>query len=293
MVDKLEDVSGSVTAVADTTQLTLFDPHQTTVLAGIRVFDIGQGDCIGLLDQAHNVFCYVDYGGLGDHPDRNNPAATASRMPVKLNGVYVSVILTHWDKDHYYSAKNYNTSAQQCHWLVPRQLASPQAVRFAANLANAKCWPEAIGQQHKRFPVGSDQEIEIRKCQAFNATALTEDRNVTGLAITLLNRLQNVITSYMLLPGDCHFDGIPGLPHAPIRTLIAYHHGSQTGWKGSTSKAIDIANLALQRFMAYSYGQNNTYHHPRTINYQPHWDPSATHTPMLRGAGVQFADFLW
>jgi hypothetical protein len=66
-------------------------------------------------------------------------------MPVVYGTGHTAIVLTHWDKDHYYSAKKYNDEAKKGLWLVPRQLASPQAVKFAAGLSNALRWPEAQG----------------------------------------------------------------------------------------------------------------------------------------------------
>jgi hypothetical protein len=148
----VEDISKSVTRDASST-VALFTPSLTTALSGIRVFDVGQGDCIGLLDQNGVVFCYVDYGGLGDHPDHGSPLLNpaASRMPTTYGSGYTAMVLTHWDKDHYYSAKKYNTDARNGLWLVPRQLASPQAVRFAAGLPNALSWPESWGTAQSHF----------------------------------------------------------------------------------------------------------------------------------------------
>jgi hypothetical protein len=294
MADPLDDVGNAVTAVAGS-KLSLSDPSKTTALAGIRVFDIGQGDCIGLLDQRGEVFCYVDYGGLGDHPDLGSKATnpTSARMSVHYGTGLTTIILTHWDKDHYYSAKKYNTDAQKCQWLVPRQMASPQAVRFAAKLTNALCWPEARKKTAVQFSVGTDHYIEIQKCELFVANATKEDRNTTGLAITLLRYQDGQLKTYMLLPGDCHFDGIPTLPKGvPIRTLIAYHHGSHTDWNAHTKPTI-AKTLVSPRSMAYSYGENNTYGHPQHSNYQTEWDPFATRTPHLRKASRPYEDFLW
>lgn len=100
-MSKVDDVSKSVTAV--TSSLTLVNSTLTTDVNGIRVFDVGQGDCIGLLDQSNEIFCYVDYGGLNDHPDATNPTNTGKRLPETVNGRLVPIVLTHWDKDHYMS----------------------------------------------------------------------------------------------------------------------------------------------------------------------------------------------
>jgi hypothetical protein len=292
-MQKPKDIAKSVKRLAKS-NFSLFDSTLTTRLTGLRVFDVGQGDCFGLLNQNGEVFCYVDYGGLGNHPDQGsrlkNPAG--SRMPVAYGSGYTAIILTHWDKDHYYSAKKYNDEAKKGLWLVPRQLASPQAVRFAAGLPNALRWPESWGQKVKTFRVNSNDHIEIRKCEKFVGSAKTEDRNATGLVVTLSKFKNRTLQFYSLLPGDRHFDGIPALPSAEIRVLIAYHHGSDTDWKPATKR--EITNLlGTPRDLVYSYGSSNTFGHPVTINYKTEWHPPTVRTPRLRTRKKKFEDFTW
>jgi hypothetical protein len=102
MPPKTKDIAKAVDETAGADQLELFDRESVTALSGVRVFDVGQGRCIGLLDQHEAVFCYVDYGGLADHPDMNNPHNTRKRLPVRYGEGRVSIVLTHWDKDHYW-----------------------------------------------------------------------------------------------------------------------------------------------------------------------------------------------
>jgi hypothetical protein len=280
-----------LSSTAQRAALSLVGGTGAVALSGIRVFDVGQGDCIGLLDQSRRVFCYVDYGGLGEHPDRGVTGAnpSASRMPHQRNGSSVLIILTHWDKDHYYSAKKYNRLTVACPWVVPRQMASPQAVRFAASLPNARCWPESIKQQTREFRVDATTSVEVRKCQVFIAGAKTEDRNHTGIAVALLRYDKGKVSRYMLLPGDCPFDRIPNLPDAPLQALVAYHHGAHTHWGGSSAF---ITYRATHHQMVYSFGANNPYGHPDPKNYLTEWDSSSRRTPDLRG-GPGYIDFTW
>jgi hypothetical protein len=284
---------GNVVTATGSKVFKLIDEHWVFGLGGIRVFDVGQGDCIGLRDQDNEVFCYVDYGGLGDHPDRGNPSHTSQRMTVQHRGGPVAIVLTHWDKDHYWSARKKNVDAQDCPWLVPRQKVSPQAVLFARNLTNARCWPESEGRRARRFPVGVHHAIAIRKCGTFDEHAVAEDRNRTGLVVSLHNRNRVGSDSMMLLPGDCAFDVIPALPAHSISALVAYHHGSDTDWTTRTGPA--IANASRGHRMVYSFG-NNGYGHPNRANYrncQPDWDCVATTTQDVRRNGKEFEDVGW
>ena len=267
------DISETTAEAAQTRSLALHDPQQTLSITGIRVFDVGQGDCVGLLNQSSAVFCYVDYGGLANHPDASNPSHTAKRLPVQIGTRPVAIVLTHWDKDHYYSAVKKNTAAQACDWVIPRQWVSPQAVRFAAKLKNAQCWPQTQGQKPAPFPIGTNYEIEIRKCQPFERHAVRENRNETGLVVTVEQSSNGSLECYMLLPGDCHYDAIPApLPAAPIRVLMAYHHGSRTHWDPNLTLQA-LGQPAGSHDVVYSYGQSNWTVY--SMNYQPTWDPPA------------------
>ena len=50
----------------------IFDKMDVNSIAGVRVFYVGQGDAIGILNEDKEVVLYIDYGGLLDHPDKNN-----------------------------------------------------------------------------------------------------------------------------------------------------------------------------------------------------------------------------
>lgn len=283
-----EDVGTEISDAASTSTITLIDPAKTTAVTGIRVFDVGQGDCIGLLDQAGDIFCYVDYGGVIDHPDTSG--TTPTKMPVVYGGGHVSIVLTHWDKDHYYSAYKKNPAAQNCEWLVPRQWASSFAVRFAANLANAKCWPESLGQQTHSFTVGNDHVLQIRKCQAFDPNDPSQDRNTHGLAVVIIDQTVTSAKELMILPGDCQFNGIPGIPLAPIRALVAYHHGSHVHWSGNTGAA--ISNRAPKTNMVYSFSPATNYGHPDRTIYPPAWRANAQETPNVRN-NPGYVEITW
>jgi hypothetical protein len=290
MTSKEKSIGDVAGQEADATRVRLFDRDAVIAITGVRVFDVGQGDCIGLLDQDGQVFCYVDYGGLVDHPDIHQPQNTAARLPLAYRDGRVSIILTHWDKDHYWSACKKNPEAQKCEWLVPRQRASPQAVLFAAGLEKASCWPEQRRDRPARIGIGSQYDLEIRKCAPFSRRRRNEDRNKTGLAVTLLRWENAAIDRFMILPGDCPFHLIPERPDAPICGLLAYHHGAKAHW----TKATDLALLSFHsnRAMAYSCGRND-YGHPYRANYRPSWDEKALTTPDARHQSQSFIDLKW
>jgi hypothetical protein len=293
-----EDIGEVVAAFESVDPVQLFDPNAVTSITGVRVFDVGQGDCIGLLDQDRKVFCYFDYGGLADHPERNSPGHMQVHASTQHDGRDLSIVLSHWDKDHYWSAEKKNPSARAGNWLVPRQNVSPSAARFAAELAKARCWPERLGEEPVAFTVGSQFEIEIRKCRGFDRDAMNEDRNLSGLAITVVRKDQDGAkpTAMILLPGDCPFDLIPRRPDSPLRGLVAYHHGSGVHWNFGTMMAIARKHVAFR--MVYSFGaaygkETNAYGHPCRGNYKSgtrSWNSRSRSTEEARGDGDAFVD---
>lgn len=293
-----EDIGEAVAEATSVEHVELFDPRAVTSITGVRVFDVGQGDCIGLLDQDRQVFCYFDYGGLADHPERRSPGHMQAHAATRSDGRDLTIVLSHWDKDHYWSAQKKNPSAQAGYWLVPRQNVSPQAAMFAAGLSKARCWPERLGDGPVAFKVGARFEIEIRKCHGFDRDAVNEDRNLTGLAIAVVRKDQDGAkpTSMILLPGDCPFDLIPHRPRSPLRGIVAYHHGSGVHWNLRTMMAIARKHVAFR--MVYSFGAaygntTNAYGHPDRGNYEGgtrSWDSRSRSTEEARADGEAFVN---
>lgn len=291
MSDARNDV-GQTIAAADAGKFLLFDPQRVSALNGIRVFDVGQGDCIGLRDQDDRVFCYVDYGGLCDHPDKADPAYTSQRLPIGGADDCATVVLTHWDKDHFWSATK-NPAACDVPWLVPRQHVSPRTARFASRLRRAVCWPESLRDLPETFYVGRTFAVQIRKCAPFDADDAEQDRNLTGLAVTLIKRERDGPDQIMILPGDCPFDRIPWLPPGRIVAVVAYHHGSAAHWTPATHRVLVDGGRHLR--WIFSFGVNG-YGHPRDANYAAictHCNGETRTTPMARAQGAVAQEASW
>lgn len=294
MPDDPVDVADKIVDEAEIADFEIHDPLETTSIKGIRVVDVGQGDCIGILNQDDAVFCYVDYGGFVDHPEKGQSGTnpSAHRMPAKLNGTHVPVILTHWDKDHVWSAHKKNADAQACKWIVPRQYVAPTVAKLASKFKNAKRWPESIGKTAVYRQVGPNHRVSIRKCAAFDDSDENADRNLTGLAVTIVEMSGEVDEQVMLLPGDISFDKIPNWESTlPIKALVAYHHGSHAHWTaGATDQA--IRNWQADSELAYSVG-NNSYGHPNKANYDPDWNTNGKETGDARASGKLAVDLRW
>ncbi|MFL1485325.1 hypothetical protein [Marinobacter sp. LN3S78] len=228
-------------------------------LTGIRLVDVGQGDCFAITamrDGTQFPLMYLDYGGLMDHPDREDSERTKRRMPVNHKFGKSVIVLSHWDKDHYWSAKCKNTDAKKSMWLVPNQWVSPQAAKFSAELENAFRWPENFEENVIGISL-RDHTILIRKCGKRNKEVPYEDRNLTGLAVTI-HGPEVTESSQAVLPGDCPLNRIPNLPSAKISLLAAPHHGSKKGLKHFT--IFCQAYMDADSLMLISYGKNHFGH---------------------------------
>lgn len=283
MNNQLDDIADTVLFELDLDDM-FGGESQTTAILGIRAIDVGQGDCIGLINQRNEVFGYVDFGGFIDHPDigKSGKNPSKDRMPVVYGDQqYVVIILTHWDLDHWWSAKSKNEEAQKCRWIVPRQYVSPSATQFATSLKNARRWPEQGADNIGAASIGNDHILMIRKCGAFDKDNHNADRNLTGLAVTIEQLDYEDGGELMLLPGDCPFDKVPHWDKKlAIKGLVAYHHGSNTHRKDETKQA--IANMASDAKLIYSVSVKNHYGHPDETKYSPEWDECSYKTSDIR-----------
>jgi hypothetical protein len=267
--------------------------QSVTQIDGVRVFDIGQGDCSALLDGNGDPFLYVDYGGVIDHPDKPKYTNLHKRLPIDQDK---TVVLTHWDWDHYNSGRH-NPAAKTAQWLVPRQNIGPQALAFANKLTKAACWPESQGRTPVRFAVGAVFDIQVEKCapRPTGANAV-EDRNLTGLAVMVIRKdASGSDERFVLLPGDAPYDKIPSCsggspPGGDCVGMLAYHHGSHSHWTTATDQGMPGYGTYAVR-LVYSFGASNSYHHPDRSNYQTSgWDGHGVETPSLRAGNFDYED---
>lgn len=260
-------------------------------IAGVRIYDVGQGDAICVLDHEGKPFLQIDYGGKFGHPFRARGAA-ARRMP--LDGVRL-MMLTHWDEDHWCSAAK-NKATLDLPWLVPRQRTSPRAARFSATVRGIHCIPESDVHTSIAFEAVNRDCILFEKIDPMPAADQIEDCNRTGVAFAIVNRKKEAI----LLPGDAPYDKVKlfGTLQAngvKLRAIVAFHYGSRKHWTQATRDHLRAwKGAAGTRCRIFSYGEGNTYDHPTRGNYdglRGVW--TTLETPDLRMAGRHHVDILF
>jgi len=242
-------------------------------LKGVRVHHVGQGDGIAVIDTSGRSVFHIDYGGHQKNPFKGSLDVDA-RMPVDSDRL---VMLTHWDQDHWCTA-NRGTRAKAAQWLVPRQVTSPSAVKFATELDtlhHIACIPESeVGIPH-RFEADNGDEIWWEKlAKSETDAAKYEDCNSTGVAFSIVKRSKNGKGQVILLPGDAPFHKVDhyhrhSKAKLTLTGIVAYHHGSNTHWTDDTYKL--LLNWPRRRLrpaeVIFSCGKGNSYQHPCDDNY--------------------------
>ncbi|MBU2854705.1 MULTISPECIES: hypothetical protein [Acidithiobacillus] len=213
----------------------------------LAIYNVGQGACSAVLTDSLQPVLYFDLGGgcgrnAGTYPVDFKPCFTLNPP----------VVLSHWDMDHWISGDRHQ-SAECLAWIVPRQALGPSHMRFARKLhshGSLNIWPKNLtslitpfGQIHK-LPNASD-------------------RNNSGLVFVAKVGLHNN-KIHVLCPGDArYFKLLPqiSLPQS-LSGLIATHHG------GLYRRDIPPLANTKSNYIAYSYGQGNSYGHPhhQTVN---------------------------
>ncbi|MBE7564152.1 hypothetical protein H7F10_14715 [Acidithiobacillus sp. HP-6] len=213
----------------------------------LAVYNVGQGACLAVLTNSLQPALYFDLGGgcgtnAGTYPANFQPCFTLNPP----------VVLSHWDMDHWISGDRHQ-SAQQLPWIVPRQALGPSHMRFAQKLqshGSLNIWPNNLTSVITPFG-------EIHKLPN------TLDRNNSGLVFVAKVGPHNDKV-HVLCPGDAKYVKlIPqiSLPHS-LGGLIATHHG------GLYRRDIPPQASTNPHYIAYSYGQGNSYRHPhhQTVN---------------------------
>ncbi len=227
----------------------------------VVIYDVGQGNAIGICDTDGKVACYCDLGGGVMGNRKTFPAALSAfcfeRQP--------AVILTHWDFDHWSSANLTGGQASwSSTWIAPRQ--RPLGVSHHTLMRQIRRHGKLL-LIPASFTSGWRGRFHLERCTG-------RGRNHSGLAVTLSER-SNGSGQTMLFPGDACYDHIPSFKGSAYLSVVAPHHGGDM--KSSTTPPAPPSSSSR---LVYSFGIGNTFSHPRNITRSNHhhagWrDPKA------------------
>lgn len=267
-----------------------------TAIAGVRVYDVGQGDGIAILDQNNEPVLQLDYGGRQGNPFKTDPSETASdRMPIASDRL---LMISHWDEDHWCSARQ-STTAQAAEWLVPRQITSPRAVKFSAGIKNISCIPAGyVGQGFRFIATNGDSVWWEKIAPGPEVFSREEDCNRTGVAMSIVKAGDPA--SVILLPGDAPFDRVGHYwkhfdDGVRLRGVVAFHHGAGTHWTQATERLLyDWSDRLDPPRVVFSCADPNAYHHPQKDGYFNNLPGcSYTTTANARKDALPFTDILF
>lgn len=259
------------------------DPFSNVeALSGIAVCNVGQGDALCILDQDGAVVLRIDYGGKIDGPanglsGQDRVDRIDKMLPVSPE---LTIMLTHWDEDHWYSAWKGTKAYSSARWIVPRQWPSIDAIELSANLDHIQCLPEAPFSAAMCFEARNGDRLWFEKLRPFNPGAFNEDCNLSGVMFSLV---QAGTKKVIFMPGDAplhrakHYALLSKLDHE-MRGLVAYHHGAKKHWTGPTTKFLQRWRKAsVEQTIVFSYGPSNGYGHPVREKYRAAF-PMAAYT---------------
>lgn len=231
---------------------TLLSPVANSTIDWVVVYDVGQGNAIGLCSDSRGVVAYFDFGGGAGANSKSFPTALKT-FCFRQNP---PVILSHWDEDHWSSATR-DPRSLKCDWIAPRQHFDPiqRAVIASIHGAGGKVWflPAA-------FPVTRYGQIQIE-------LATGSGRNHSGIILTLAEK-QDGSGEQILMPGDASYHYIPSfcsLGGSPYLSMVATHHGGAL----KSSLIPGCPSLSASR-LVYSVGNPNSYRHPLAATRSAH-----------------------
>lgn len=266
-------------------------------ISGARIYDVGQGDAIAILNEAGGTILQLDYGGRQDNPFEGKSRVEVDRMlPVSTDAL---VMVTHWDEDHWSTGPK-GEAAKAVDWLVPRQVTSPRAVRFAADLAKVRCIPEPlVGRVFEYRAQNGDAILWQKIAKSSPSPSVHENCNRTGVAVALLRRSEGA-GQVILLPGDAPFDEVPlfdalRTSGTTLTGLVAYHHGSKYPLRNGTRSLLRDWPVTPGGpcDVVFSYGAGNSYGHPHLDRYDTLKTRREVTTPALRTAKAAYHDILF
>lgn len=235
----------------------------TQSISGVRIYDVGQGDAVAVLDETKVPRLWIDHGGRQGNPFRAPTYADPDqRLPVGENDL---VMLTHWDEDHWCTARK-GQKAIAAKWLVPRQTSSPRAARFSATVDDIACLHEpASGTVHEFRTAHGDRVCWEKIGDWPGPKSSNEDCNSTGIAFSIKKiGTDGSPDRIILLPGDAPLDKIPHYQQyrsagSDVIAVVAFHHGAGTHWTQQTEKMVSEFEPAE---VIFSCADPNAYSHP-------------------------------
>ncbi len=252
-------------------------------LEALVCFDIGQGSASALICQCGMPIYYFDTGrGSG----RNAPTAPANIDFCTCSSP--TVILSHWDTDHWAGASGH-AGLQACNWVVPRQTISTTHTAFANDILKASGNIHVVGNGASPLIWSNGrQDYDLRR-------ATGTGRNGSGLVLVVTDRSSG---RSWVLTGDAGYDLIAQRAPSDIAAMVVPHHGADMG---ANSLPFQRSSNEYARLF-YSFGPGNAHgpknppvRHPVAAAVTAHQNRNWDHgfwTPATAGQSLANGDVL-
>lgn len=176
--------------------------------AFVGVYSVGQGSCNAVCDGSGIPLLYYDFGGgitQNAHTYPNNLQFCFCKNP--------TVVLSHWDMDHWVSGDRH-PAAKRLKWVVPRQQMGVTHLKFAAELysrGNLLIWPENTSELS--FDGGRVWKLPRHG-----------NRNYSGI-VMLVDTHSGGAEASVLITGDAPYNRVPEGTMGGLHGLVVTHHG--------------------------------------------------------------------
>lgn len=218
-----------------------------------KVHDVGQALATSLSYENAPPFLYFDYGMPYGRNSFTRPAQV--NMPTNPGA---TIIISHVDKDHWFRiADDFN--AYQCHWFIPDQPRRTQLNHKFAEIivhgGSVHIIDTDVAFQAGKLTYGGVSRIN--PCRAANHV------HEKGLTMRIQTHDVNGEELNILIAGDQRYDYVEQAQLNDLDILVASHHGGTFCW--STRGIIPMARNPITSVAIYSYGLDNTHHHPSKL----------------------------
>jgi hypothetical protein len=219
----------------------------------VNVYNVGQGNLTALCDNENIPIVYIDMGG-GCYKN----AYTYSKYLDLCYTKFKTIIFTHWDGDHIWTAHKAYQKIKDKTIIVPRQPLNGTQAKFLKRLQvnNNKILVFPINQTRIDTGIGA-----IVKCSGTT-------KNDSGIAVFIDSKINNGNNNIkILLPGDAAYRYINhiGDQDLEIGGLLATHHGANFSNDNS-----DVPQSYAPHWIIYSFGLGNSYGHARKGSVKAH-----------------------
>lgn len=234
----------------------------------IKIYNVGQGFC-GYMRTKDKKRIFIDIGMDQRYFWKTHPLPAEEKEVIKHSYECINkakpqvILLTHWDIDHLLGICLIDDPNFPQIWIAPSVVETNRHQMFLCRLLAYLCRNHyeliMIGEDFNNDNVWQNENFAIYKGNTGTTGRKdsNEKYNDQGLIFVIGNKV--------IFPGDCAYCAWPEdlkIPEHEYNFLIAAHHGGEAGISQCSPSSNKCENRVKNKMAIYSYGVNNTHHHP-------------------------------